>query len=363
MSLAIKLNGAIYTSFVAARVSKSIDTLTGAFSFVSTATADNLFPARVGDAVKIVADEQDLLTGYVERLTINYGVDNHTIEVSGRGKLADLIDSSVKSTKEFTGGIFLVTIAETILQDLGITSSVINNAGTVEVFTEDDIISADVGQPAFEFLETYAQKRQVFLNENEDGDLVLSRGSTGQAPIVLTNVLGGNFNNVKSASLDLNNSGRYNQYVVRSQLNPIFQLLSTLPNNVVDQSGSSTDTSIRSTRFLELNSDQSANSDDAENIAVWETNVRRARSLNYTAVVFGHTFCGSLIEPNTLITVRDNFCDIDSDLLVRSVDYNYDLQNGSTTTIACAPKDAYTLEAEQAQRDANTTDQAEGLLL
>jgi prophage tail gpP-like protein len=364
MSLAIQLNGAVYTSFIAARVIRSIDSLTGAFSFTSTATSSDLFPVRVGDTVVILADGIAALTGYVERLTVDYGVDDHVIEVSGRGVLADLIDSTVKTTKEFTGGVLLESIATAVLSDLGIASSVINNAGTIDVYAEEDIISADVGQSAFDFLELYARKRQVLLNEDAAGNLVLSRGTTDRSPVNIVNLKNNTgANNVKAARLDLNYSNRYNQYVVRSQLNPVFQAIGVTPDLVADQSGTSTDTSIRSTRYIEINAEESSSSTDAVSTAVWEANIRRARSLNYSATLQGHSFNGNLLYPNMLITVRDNFCDIEADLLIRSVTYNYNLDEGSTATVDCAPKDAYTLEAEQNQRDANTTDQAEGLIL
>lgn len=364
MSLAIKLNGALYSNFINARVTRSIDVLTSSFSFASSADAHNLFPIKAGDNIEILADNILVMTGYVEGLLVNYSSSEHSIEVSGRGVLADLVDSSVKNKKEFIGGVSLQSIASSILTDLGLTNvTVVNEAGTINNFESAEITSADVGQSAFEFLESFARKRQVFLNENAYGNLVLSRGTeSARAPADIQNYVVSNRNNIKNASLNIDYRNRYNQYLVRSQLNPTFQDLGVQPSLISDQSGSATDTSIRSTRFLELNSEESQDSGSALERAVWEANIRRARSFNYTASIYGHTHNGVLWSPNTLIKVVDQFCDIYADLLVRSVDLVYSLYEGSTTTLACAPKDAYQLQVEQEQREVNTSDTGESFI-
>lgn len=356
MSLGIKLNGAVYTNFVSALVSRSIDVLTNTFSFASSVNKDSLFPIVTGDHVEVTADGLTVCSGYVDKLNIRYDADEHLITVSGRGILSDLIDSSVGQTKEFTGGVSLESIARVILDDIGLTAvNIENNAGTVPNFTDDELASAEIGQGAFEFLELFARKRQVFLNETASGMLALSRGATNTAPVDLQNISASNSNNVLAATLDLDHQSRYNSYVVRSQLNPIFQDAAVTSSTITDQHGTATDSGIRTTRKLELNTEESQKTSDTENRATWEANIRRARSLAYTASIFGHTHNGAIIEPNTLIRVVDNFCDIDAQLLIRKVDHVFDLDKGSITMLSCAPKDAYTLAAEQAQRDASTS--------
>lgn len=360
MSLGIKLNGAEYTNFISARVSRSIDVLTSAFSFTSSANANSLFPIRAGDRVEITADGLTVCNGFVDELAVNYASNEHLITVSGRGILADLIDSTVGATKEFVGGVSLSSIARTVLDDIGLNSvRILNSAGTVANFTADEMTSAEVGQGAFEFLESFARKRQVFLNETSDGDLSLSRGTTVTAPIELQSTKATATNNIKSANVRIDHKNRYNTYTVQSQLNPLFQDEAITPAETTDQSGSATDSLIRSTRQLELNAEESQDSTGSGKRATWEANIRRARSFTYTATIYGHTHGGSIIEPNTRIKVVDNFCNIDAQLLIRSVDLVFDLDNGSITTLQCAPKDAYTLEAEQSQREASTSSTGE----
>jgi prophage tail gpP-like protein len=359
MSLSIERNGSDYQNFIRASVSKSIDNLTGAFSFISTADANNSFPIKLGDSVKIYTNGLLILTGFVEAISINHSYDSHSIRVSGRGKLADLIDSSVKDKKEFTGSISLQQIARTILDDLGLTDIEIeNNAGTIEKFRDYELTSADIGHNAFSFLELFARKRQILLNETQEGNLSFSRGSSEEAPSQLVNDLTRN-TNVKTATLNLDNTNRFHTYSVRSQLNPIYQQLNITPADLSDTKGTATDPvpdEIRSTRYLELNAEESHTSGDADQRAIWEANIRRSRSFNYTTTIAGHTVNGKPWKPNTLVHVIDSFCNIDAILLIRSVDYQYSLDEGSIIRLQCAPKDSYTLAAEQDQREASTTD-------
>lgn len=357
MSLTLKLNGAEYINFMSAKVARSVDVLTGAFSFVSSADKNNLFPVRVGDTIEVLADGVLVLTGYVEGLQVHYNVNSHAITVNGRGVLADLIDSSLKGSKEFTGSVTLASIARTILDDLGLTSvDIVNNAGTISSFSDTDITSADIGQPAFEFLELFARKRQVLLNEDAEGNLVLARGGAGSAPAKILNQVSSNDNNVVQANFGLDYKNRYNQYLVRSQLNPLYQELGITPGDVSDQRGSAQDAEIRGTRFFEMNAEESQDSGSAGERALWEANIRKARSFNYNVQLYGHTIDGRVWEPNTLVKVQDDFCNINAEILIKSVELVYSTDNGSITNLVCAPKDAYQLEIEQAQREASTSD-------
>jgi prophage tail gpP-like protein len=356
MSLTIKLNGANYQNFISASVTTSIDTLTNAFSFLSTANLNNAFPIKLGDSVQILTDDVLILTGFVEKLNVKHAFDQHEITVSGRGRLADLIDSSVKDKKEFVGGVSLTTIARNILDDIGLTTVEIeNNAGTIENFKDYEITSADIGQGAFDFLEMFARKRQILLNETPAGNLSFSRGSSEEAPAQLINSPSRD-TNVKDATLSLDNTNRFNTYKVVSQLNPIYQLFNIKPEEISNTSGTVTDNEIvRTTRYLEFNAEESHTSTDAQQRATWEANVRRSRSYNYTATIAKHTVDGLLWKPNTLVRVIDLFCNIDSTLLIRTIDYQYSLDSGSIVRLQCAPKDSYTLQAEKDQREASTT--------
>ena len=86
----------------------------------------------------------------------------------------------------------------------------------------------------------------------------------------------------------------------------------------------------------------------------WEANIRRARSLEYTAVVQGHNVGGTLWKPNVLVPIDDDFSDIQATMLLKSVRFESTLQTGNVTTLTFTYKDAFTLQAQQDEREANT---------
>lgn len=356
MMLTIRLNGAEYTNFTEARVFWSMESAASAFSFTSSANEVSAFPLRVGDIVEVRADSAPVLTGYIEKLTVVYDARMHRIAVSGRSLLCDMIDSTVKTRKEFSGGTSLVSIARAVLDDLGMSKvEVVDASGGVDPFDESEITSARVGdQTAFEFLESFARKRQVLINTSPSGSLVLSRGgAAGPAPIQLRNYVSSDVNNILSAEMSLDHVDRYNSYVVKSQLNPVFLGLGISAKNISDdQLGAATDTQIRASRYYEMQAEESSDAMTSAERAAWECNIRRARSMSYKATVQGHTFDGALVHPNMIVDVIDELCDLASKLLVKSVEMVYTLDGGSLTTMDCTYKDAYTLQAEQSQRDA-----------
>jgi len=354
MSLNILVNGVEYTNFENAETQRSVEALCGSFSFASSADENEAFPVKVGDTIQILVDEESQLNGFIEGLEISYSANDHTISVRGRNKLGDLVDSTVGEIKEFTGAVSLVDIAKTIISGIGFTDvEVINNAGVVS-FDAFDITSAEVGQKAFEFLELYARKKQILVTNDGNGNLVLTRASTEVFPAVLTNKKAPNntVNNILSSTVRIDNAQRYRTYINRSQLNPHNVDAGVTPRNLVEQLGLAVDGAIRNTRTFEFNAEESLSSESAVDRAKWEATFRKAKSLSYTATVQGHSVNGQIWTPNILVRVEDEFANLSTDLMIRTVRFRQSVDEGSTTMLEMTYKDAYTLELEEDSRNA-----------
>lgn len=361
MTLSIKINGQPYINFESASVAASITTLTRGFSFTSTPNPNNSFPIKIGDEVFITADGTDLLEGYIESLDIFYDTTSHTIRVNGRSKLADMVDSSVPTQFEYDG-TSLETIASNLMSAINLDPLVSNEAGNIRDF-EGDKTSSEIGQNALEFLESYSRKRQVLLTSDGAKTLVLARTGTVFAPTTLKNVGGATDNNILSSSLTIDNSRRFNQYLVKSQLNPSIPGFSVIPKDTSDQEGEVFDYDIRDSRKLELTSEQSMDSFSSVDRATWEKNIRIGNAFNYQAKVAGNTVKGVLWLPNTLVKVVDEFCQIDATLLIKDIQYDFDLYTGSTTSLSMIKREAFTLEVEQSEREANSKKTAETFII
>ncbi len=362
MSMEIRLNGIDLVNFSEVSVFRSMETVSGSFSFSSTADEQNRLPVREGNRIEIVVDENTVMTGFIEGIESNASPDSHDFLASGRDVTGDLYDSTVGDIKEFTGSVQLIDICKAVVAGINLfNTDVINEIpiteNPIEPFSEWDITSADIGMTAFEFLEPFARKRQVILNTDGFGNLILARNTGIKFPASLKTGENGNFINARKV---IDNTQRFNIYTAHSQLNPIRMTVGTKPSEIVQQKGLAEDPEIRSSRIYAFNAEESSDSFTAKDRAIWESNFNRARSLSYSGTVQGHSTNRTIWIPNRLIDVDDSFNDIQATLLIRSVRYNSSLDLGNNTTLEMTYRSAYTLQAEADRRDILND---EGLLL
>jgi prophage tail gpP-like protein len=350
--MSIRVNGVNLSGFKSGTAFRSMEALCGSFNFTSSVQDDETFPVKVNDLVEVLVDGQTIATGYIDAGSGSYDATTHEATVRGRDLLQDLVDSSIGATKQFTGGT-LESITKTVLSDLGFTGvNIINEAGTIKPFEVTETESAEIGMGAFDFLEVYARKRQVLLTTDGLGNIVFARGTTVAPTTRLVMKRGHDGNNILRASYSKDYSKRYNKYKVAAQQN-ISLLDSTFEQATVDQKGVVLDTGkeeIRATRYLEINAEDNMVSETAKERATWEANFRRANSIIYNPVVQGHLDVDKPWAPNTLVYVEDEYAGVVGNRMIKSVNYMYDLTEGSITELITTSEDAYTLQAVESQR-------------
>lgn len=348
--ITIQVNGIDYVNFTSLTITTNIESVSGSFTFSSTAAPDNLFPIRMGDPVLIFVDGHNVLTGYIEKLSPSYDANSHSIEASGRNILCDLIDSTVGTIKEFEGAVSIIDVARSVLDGIGLTDvQVINQAGAIAPFDSWDIESAEIGEQCFAFLEKFARKRQFFWHSDGDGNLLLVRASQELFPGKLVSRRNGQGNNIRSAYAAIDHTKRYGTYRAQGSLN-LFGLNAPPGEAVEQESQSVIDSAIRSSRILEFNAEENSGSETATERAVWESNIRIAKSLTYSAMVQGHSVSGVPWRVNTLVDVDDEIANIKDQLFVKSVIFSQSVSEGSTTRLNMTYRNALTLEAEQKAR-------------
>lgn len=359
--LTVEVNGNVYEQAVSVSVSRSIHNFMGHFQVTSSADPDNTLPIKAGDAVQILADGSVILNGFIDRLRMTQSSTNHIINFGGRDRTSDAYDSSVFDQKSFQGPISFKDVLRNVLDGNRLQGiEIIDEAGDIEDFGETEIIGAEVGETIFNFLEPYARKQQFIFTTNEEGNILLMRTGTQRLGIDLTRLINSTENNILRSSVSIDIEKRFNTYVARSQLNPFAQGDEATPAMIVDQNGQTLDQSIRTSRILEFNTEEDLDNDNSFNRAEFEANVRRASSLNYECTVQGNSINGVPFKVNRLTFVRDEFAQISSDMLIHTINFEYSLEGGSTTTLHMTFPDAYSLQAEQNARDSTRTNLAEG---
>lgn len=346
--ITIKVNGVELSGFESSSVTSSMETVSSSFNFSATAQPKVSYPIKAGDTVTVGIDGTTRVTGFVEKVSVSYSADSHTISLQGRDRLADLIDSTVGDTKQVVAPISLSSICRIILDGIGLSDvQVIDNVGTLTDFSEGELLSASVGEKAFSFLEKFARTKQALLTTDGLGNLVIERGSSEKLLTQLINVPGNSLSNILTGSSSVDISQRYNLYKCRADQNLSSGLSEESMESASSQEGEAKDDSIRSSRILEFNSEENSADGTCTDRAIWEANVRRARSINASLVVPGNSANGQLWIPNRLVDVNDEFLNINAQMLIKSVTYSQSLNQGSTTKLDLITPDAYKLEANQ----------------
>lgn len=346
MSLGVLLNGTLFTRALAIRCNRSMRNLVGFAEVDVTEPEAGQLPAKMGDKMEIVRldDQSRLLVGFVERISIRHGVNGHEVSFSGRDQTCDLLDSTLK-VKTYAGPISFQDLLRKVIQDQGLKYEIVDRAGQLRQIKQEEITAGEIGQPAMEFIETYARKVSVVMTTTEDGKIMLSK--SGATPSGLTLITqraeGGRSNNVLESSMEINDAERFHDYVCQAQIASAGLGLTAEPGETVEQNGKAVDNGIRAGRFFEFEPEASMDGLSGKDRATLEGNVRRARGFTYSAVIQG---APKAVKINSTIEVVDEVMGIRGTLLIDAVDHQFDLNTGTTTQLSCTHKDAYTLSAQ-----------------
>ena len=341
----LEVDGKRYEGFTTISYRRSIEDISGAFFIIATTEGVKYTPFKGTEEYKILINNIPVMSGFTDDLTYGYDADSHQITITGRGKTADIIDNTIIGDVEFKAPISLENIIKTVLEKSKIDLGVVNKVDGLEDFSEEDLIAAEVGDNMFQFLEKYCRKRAVLLTSDGLDNVVITRGGIEELPGVLINTLGGADNNIKAGEIRNNFSKRYNRYLLRSQ--GIFSSLTTLANGVdgiESKEGEAIDDEIRESRSVEFTNETDSDEFSDTERAKWEANIRRSRSRVFsckTNNLFLNEKNTIFFEPNKLIRVKDDFCDINATMLIRSVEYNLSLNGGTEVILELVGRDAY----------------------
>lgn len=364
--LTLEVEGTQYTGFNSVTVSSTFEAVSSTFTFNITALSNiTNFPIKIGNACRVLVNKIPIINGYIEKNTIDYSSNSHNISLHGRDKTCDIIDSTLCKGMSFSPGITLEQVTQNVFKYLNITGMrVYSTAGNLAPFAKGELVASETGMQAFNFIARYASRRQVLVTTDGDGNIVFARPSEKVIKTVL-NLDSNAQSTILHASVDRDNTKRFSKYILNVQ-----QSLSGMSGNdldfnhkdVVNTKAIATDNEsaggsipIRASRILNLmQSEQSASTKDLQKKAHWEANTRRAKSFKYTVTVQGFSPINDpdlVWRPNLLVTINDSFCSIpSSSYLIQTVEYNYSISEGSTSTLTLIDGSAYSPEELQGIR-------------
>ncbi|MEW6647184.1 MAG: phage baseplate assembly protein [Pseudomonadota bacterium] len=334
-SVQLVVGGVAYAGWKEISISRSLDM--GADSFDLTLTdrwSEEMQrrPVRLGEPCQVLIDGEKVITGYIDRVRPDYDATRRSLSVSGRSKVADLVDCS----PFYDDTAFADQFADQTLGDLarklcqGFNIKVIEEVATKRIA----LAAVHPGEPVFEFLERYARAQAVRLTDDADGNLVITRASSQRITTALKYR-----ENIKEASGEFSLRDRFSQYLI------VGQHAGNDDDNgesAAHVSGRAEDVGMRY-RPTTVIAETSIDLDEAKRRAEWQRNVAYGRSWQVTYTVNGWRHADGLWEPNRLVQVTDPWMGIDGEwLMIGTVEFVMD-DRGQRTLLTVMPKEAYDL--------------------
>jgi len=372
MSIEIRIAGNLILNVKSLVVHSSMTTLSNSFTLMTSLTqnattaAEGSLVFQPGDTVEIKIESIPVLTGFVDAVRVTYTKGVHNIEVVGRDKIADFIDSSVPQIN-IEGAIEFETLLRTTLDTMGLQEIAITNlipATSDLLIRADKNIASEVGQTGADFIDQFARLKQVLLKGDGSGNIQMTRGGGDQyIRVTLANVPGFDHNNIIKGQFVLSHTNRYNSYTVRSQedFSADFDLD---VSEGVGNSGTAVDNAIRVGRSLVFEAEENSTTQECKNRSAWESDLRRAKGTQFIVTILGHTATYTdpgfgettvLWSPNSLVRVADVFANIQALMLIESVRYQISEDEGTTTEMTLVPRDSYTVSAQRDAADARVS--------
>ena len=348
----IEVNGTRYTGWESVTVTKSIETFCGNFSFIGTSTRGDDFPIKVNETCKIFVNGISIINGFVDKINVTEDANTHRLSISGRDKTCDLSDNTLGGDITFTPPLTLKQIVDKVLQIYSITNIKVIDPYSLPPITE--AITFTVGQTAEDFLQGYASKRNVLITTNDEGDIIFQRSGIMQYKTVLSK-LKQDSQLIRRTNVTFDNTKRFNKYIISDQGNSVSSFYRKTQQNSQQASnipGTAIDTGIRATRQYYFSSDDTSETDDVQTRVKWESNFRRAQSSIYMCSVVGFKppLDDGIWMPNRLVRVDDPASNINATLLISSVIFRKDNNQGSITKLKCVPRDSFSLEVNKPRK-------------
>lgn len=246
-------DGLSLTGWKSVRITRSIEFGTSSFDLACSADANTLkLLSKEGAPIKVSIGDDVVLTGYVETIESIMTARTHDVRISGRGKLADLIDCSCRIDK-INANTRLLELCTTIAQPYSVKVMVADDA-TRKLLDLLPVLPrqlVSITETAWEVIERYARYCGVLVYEGAAGELVIATAGTQEGDSGVA--LGGNIEAIVCTKTTLGTFSTFNAVLSAYSMGVDDEGIANLP--VVTVLAKSTTGRLRPTYFV---SEQSA---------------------------------------------------------------------------------------------------------
>jgi prophage tail gpP-like protein len=328
----LKVSGQLYEGWTDVTVSKGIRNPAGAFSMEFAERADasgGLLPIRNGEACEVLIGGETVISGWIDSCSPSFSATDRSLKVEGRDKAGDLVDCSALNAPGTWAGRTLVQIASDLLAPFGVSVTASTDVG--DPFKK---FALQQGETAWDAIERLARFRGLLAVSTPAGQIDFIRPGAVRAGFTLRQG-----EHILSASADHDVKDRYGRYILKGQA------AGDDADNGISVAGpkaEATDPSVTRYRPLVIVSEEQATLASLTARAGWEASVRAAAGEKVNLNVQGwRDPAGAIWQANMIMPVEAPWLAVQGDLLIADVTYRLSPSSGSTTTLTCAPPDAY----------------------
>lgn len=331
----LTVNGTEFLGWKNVRIERGVDSISGVFGLEVSdrwSAAAQPWMIKPGSECVLAVDSVVVITGYVDVVRPAFDATTRSLQISGRDKAADMVDSSALNDPDGWSEVTIGKLATELAKSFGIT--VVDESGDAQPF---HLAKIQPGETAFEILERYSRQRGVLTISDGTGKIVLTKPGQKRADVALEQG-----KNIKAASGTADYSQRFHEYLVTGQTAGTDDIFGTEAAQV---EGKARDAEIRSARRLLITAPNSADAENMQSVAAWEAIVRAARGSPLTITVqdWYQTPGGRLWQPGEIVQVRSAWLQIPEpvDFLINSVRFSKSDSDGTLTELELLRPDAY----------------------
>jgi len=328
--LVLVVEGQRLAGFKRLVLSRGLEQLAAAFAL----TVGGLEPINKGAACTIERDDGlVLLTGYIGSVDDSYDGHNHETSLSGRSKMADVVDcSAVVPGGEFRNQT-LEQISERLCAPFGV--EVVSERMARKPFPKFAVQEAET---CAETIGRAAKAEGAAISSDDHGDLVIrASGVYLSAATGLTQP-----GNILRGSRHQSWDERFSSYTVKSQSSGTAE---TYGRSASAAKATVEDAAVTRPRPMVMIAESQVGLAGARKRANWERATRAARSQRITYTVRGWGEGDGIWTPGYLVSVNDGLFGIKDELLIVSATLTKD-KNGETTEIEIIRPEALDVLAE-----------------
>jgi prophage tail gpP-like protein len=342
----LSLGGMLYEGWTKASVTRSVKDLTGSFqvtlhdpmmlllgSPLYTAFSANAEP---GSPVQVFVAGELFLTGMIDSRTATKSATAHDVQISGRGKSRDLVDSSHDDQKTQYNDQTPSQIVKKVAEPFGQQVKVRLSGGERPI----PKYRYFPGDNAFDVSHEVARQQGITINEDKTGNLVMRDRAQGPAAGALVQGV-----NLLTYSVEKSDKDQFGKYKAKGQSVPGKGGRGKTANQRFAQVE---DASVKGNRVLVRKGESDIDDGKIKKRALHEAARRSAGALRVSVTLYGYRGeTGALWEPDTLAMTIIPDEKVAEMLLIESVTFTKDA-SGTITKLDLVRKEAY--EAQPSEK-------------